>query len=123
MQNKLNIYKSYFLSPEFRVERDEAKCIKCKVCVRQCSFGAHAYDAQADAVRADDNKCVGCNRCSVYCPTGALTIIQNPQQFKTNANWTPKHIKNIYRQAESGGVLVTGMGTDKPYPVYWDHLL
>lgn len=32
-------------------------------------------------------------------------------------------IKEIYKQAESGGVLLSSMGTPKPLPVYWDHLL
>jgi glutamate synthase domain-containing protein 2 len=32
-------------------------------------------------------------------------------------------IKDIKKQAETGGVLLTGMGCDKPYLTYWDRLL
>ena len=23
----------------------------------------------------------------------------------------------------TGGILLTGMGNDRPYPIYWDHML
>ena len=32
-------------------------------------------------------------------------------------------MRAIYLQAETGGVLLTGMGNDRPYPIYWDHML
>jgi glutamate synthase domain-containing protein 2 len=32
-------------------------------------------------------------------------------------------IKDIKKQAETGGVLLTGMGCDKPYLTYWDRLV
>ena len=37
--------KSY-LSSEFRIERDDTRCIRCQVCVRQCSYGTHEYDPE-----------------------------------------------------------------------------
>ncbi|GFP25186.1 hypothetical protein HKBW3S25_00644, partial [Candidatus Hakubella thermalkaliphila] len=51
------------------------------------------------------------------------TIRKNPLYIKENANWTPQVLRNITRQAETGGVLLTGLGCDRPYPIYWDHLL
>jgi len=47
----------------------------------------------------------------------------NPLAFRPNDNWAPWHIKAIYRQAEDGGILLTGMGNDKPYFNILDHLL
>src|SRR5699024_359116 len=32
-------------------------------------------------------------------------------------------ISEIYRQAGSGGVLLSSMGNPKPFPVYWDKIL
>jgi hypothetical protein len=32
-------------------------------------------------------------------------------------------IKEIYKQASSGGVLLSSMGNPKPLPVYWDKIL
>jgi len=111
------------IQPEFVVERDEEKCIRCEVCVRQCAFEVHQYDAEDDVVTSDNSKCVGCHRCVSLCPTKALVVKQNPLDFKENAYWTSFVLRNIYRQAESGGVLLTGMGTDRQYPIYWDHIL
>lgn len=111
------------MAPEFLIERDEDRCIACQVCVRQCANDAHLYDAEDDSVFSDSSKCVGCHRCVTLCPTDALTIKKNPLYIKENANWTLQVLRNITKQAETGGVLLTGMGCDRPYPIYWDHLL
>ncbi len=111
------------LTPEFIIERNDARCIRCQVCVRQCANLAHIYDQEEDRVLADDSKCVNCHRCVTLCPTRAITIRKNPLEFKENASWTATAIREIYKQAETGGILLTGMGNDKPYPIYWDRML
>ncbi len=108
---------------EFEIERDEQKCISCQVCVRQCSNDVHEYDSDQDLIYSNNLKCVGCQRCETLCPTGAIKIKQRQQEFRQNYNWSPSHLRNIYKQADSGGVLLTGMGADKKYPIYWDHIL
>ena len=112
-----------YLPPQFIIERDEARCIQCQVCVRQCSFDAHYYDVEDDEVLSREQNCVGCHRCVVFCPTNALTIRQNPLDYKENYNWRPEIIEDIIRQAETGGMLLSGMGNDKDYRIYWDHLV
>jgi glutamate synthase domain-containing protein 2 len=67
--------------------------------------------------------CVGCHRCALFCPTRALTIRKNPLEYRENYNWRPEVIEDIIKQAETGGVLLTGMGNDKDYRIYWDHLV
>lgn len=111
------------LESEFKIARNDDMCIRCAVCERQCGFGAHTYDADDDEIVSDSSKCVGCHRCVTLCPTNAVNIVRNPLHFKTNANWTGQVIKDIYKQAETGGVLLTGMGSPKPYPIYWDHMV
>jgi glutamate synthase domain-containing protein 2 len=111
------------LTSEFIVERDETRCIACQVCVRQCANDVHAYDGDEDWVYSDYSRCVGCHRCVTLCPTQALTIRENPLDFRPNANWTPQRLRSIYKQAETGGILLSGMGCDRPYPIYFDHLL
>ena len=91
--------------------------------MRQCSFGAQAYDAEDDVVVGDDERCVACHRCVVFCPTQALTITRNPLDYRENFNWRPEVIEDVIKQSETGGVLLTGMGNDKPYPIYWDRLV
>lgn len=108
---------------EFIIERDQEKCIACQACVRMCSNDAHTYDAETDTVSSNSANCVGCHFCETLCPTDALTIKRNPSEFKLNANWNVGAIKAVTKQAETGGVLLTGMGCDRPYPIYWDHIL
>lgn len=108
---------------EFEIERDIEKCISCQVCVRQCSNDVHYYDSEDDIIYSDNIKCVGCHRCESLCPTGAIRISRREAVFRKNYNWVPSQLKNIYKQADSGGVILTGMGCDKPYTVYWDHIL
>ncbi len=118
------LYKApYDTFSDFVIDRDKDLCINCRVCERQCSYNAHIYDPETDSMKEDNPKCVDCHRCEALCPTGALSIKENPRNFKANASWTPYYIKNLYKQASTGGILLTGMGNDKPYRIYWDHIL
>ncbi len=114
--------KTYVI-PEYLVERDEKRCIRCKVCINQCTYETHYYDADTDTVYSKDENCVNCQRCVTFCPTHAITIRKNPNINRENANWTFDAIRDIKKQAESGGVILTGMGCDKPDYTYWDKLL
>jgi len=70
-----------------------------------------------------DEKCVNCHRCVALCPTRALKIVKSGHTFKENANWPGKIINEIYKQAESGGVLLSSMGNPESFPVYFDKML
>lgn len=111
------------LTPEFRIVRDHDRCIACQVCVRQCANDIHAYDVDDDWVFSDESRCVACHRCVTLCPTHALTIRRTALDFRANANWTAERITSIYKQAQTGGILLTGMGCDSPYPIYFDHMV
>ncbi|MDD4952552.1 MAG: glutamate synthase-related protein, partial [Desulfovibrionaceae bacterium] len=108
---------------DFVIDRDKDRCINCKVCVRQCSYEAHYWDENRQRVMHDNSKCVGCHRCEALCPTAALTIRKNPSEFRDNALWRPVFLKNIYKQADTGAVLLGAMGSPVDIPCYWDHLL
>ena len=109
--------------PAFQVKIDHDKCIRCRRCLQQCGWGVYSYNAQKDRIQAAEEKCTACGRCVVYCPEGALLVEPHPLALKENFNWRPYHLRNIWKQAESGGVLLTGMGNNLPYPVFWDNLL
>lgn len=115
--------KKSLLFPDFTVTRDPDKCIQCEVCVRQCAFDAHSFDKEANKIETDVSKCVSCLRCATMCPTSALTVSEYQQNIKKNKNWTEKQLKELYKQSETGGILLTGMGTDKDYKIIWDHIL
>jgi len=112
-----------YVAPKFKVVRDKDCCIHCQVCVNQCSFETNYYDAEEDLVISREENCVGCQRCATFCPTKALNIVYNPPEYRGNYNWRSDVIDDIARQAETGGVLLTGMGDDKQQRIYWDHLL
>ncbi len=117
--------KNYFDRgyPEFTVERDDEKCIRCQVCVRQCSYDATFYDEDRDKITNDDHNCTGCQRCVMYCPTFCIDVKPREIGFKKNSHWAPQDIRNINKQAKTGGILLTGMGNDKEYTEYWDKML
>ena len=112
-----------YLTSDFEVVRNPARCTNCRICEKQCANGVHSYNAELKAMVSDETKCVDCLRCVTYCPTRALKIVKNDCCFRENENWTSNTIKEIYKQADSGGVLLSSMGNPKPLPVYWDRIL
>ncbi len=112
-----------YFPAEFEIIRNYDKCISCRVCERQCANEVHYYDSDFGRMLAHDEKCVDCQRCVTLCPTNALKIVQNENSFRKSANYTQQLMIENYRQAESGGVLLSSMGTPKEYPVYWDKIL
>ncbi len=112
-----------YIYPEFEVIRNQNRCIACRVCERQCSNEVHSFDAEGHIMLSDESKCVNCQRCVSLCPTHALKIVKSDCRLRENANWSDQSIKEIYKQASSGGVLLSSMGNPNPLPVYWDKLL
>ena len=112
-----------YLFPEFEVVRSETRCTACRICEKQCACGVHSFDEKTKRMRADESRCVDCQRCVSFCPTHALKIVKNDCTFRENANWQADTIREIYKQAASGGVLLSSMGTPKALPVYWDRIL
>jgi len=112
-----------YIYPDYEIVRDYNRCIVCRVCERQCANEAHEYLADSNKMTADNAKCVNCHRCVSLCPTRALKIVKSDHTFKENANWSNKSIKEIYKQADSGGVLLSSMGNPENYPVYFDKIL
>ncbi len=110
-----------YIYPEFEVVRNADRCTACRVCALQCANGVHTY---ADGVMiSDERKCVACHRCVALCPTRALKIVKSDHTFRPNGNWSGQAIEEIYRQAETGGVLLSSMGNPTSLPVYWDKIL
>ena len=112
-----------YIRPDYEVVRNEARCIACRVCERQCANEVHSFDPETGLMKADESKCVNCHRCVSLCPTHALKIVKTDDTYRENANWDAQTINEVYRQANTGGVLLSSMGNPKPYPVFWDKLL
>jgi len=108
------------IQPEFKVKIDYDKCHKCGRCVQQCGWGVYSFNERPIP---DDSKCRACHRCVTYCPAHCITIQKNDLAYRDNDNWSPGLRKSVWRQAETGGVMLTGMGNDKPYQSIFDHLV
>lgn len=108
---------------DFKIVRDIEKCIKCQVCARVCSNDVHEYDIETGYIISYNEKCVGCHFCEDLCPTGALIIQRNVPEIKPISHWDSNIVYNIIKQAETGGVLLTSMGSDKPFKEYFDHIV
>ena len=54
-------------------EVDEAKCVKCGACVRDCAFRALKMEDGAPRMAFPD-RCMKCQHCLAVCPTGAVTF-------------------------------------------------
>ena len=71
--------------PDFPLQRDASKCIKCLRCVAECEKVQHCsvWDFTGagpnhqivvkDGLRIQDAGCALCGQCITHCPTGALT--------------------------------------------------
>ncbi len=107
--------------PEYLATIDREKCIRCKRCIQNCGWGVYSWGG--DKILIDTSKCVKCLRCYHYCPEEAIEIKDNPTRFKTNAYWGYHNIRNLKKQAETGGIPLTGMGSDLPYTILFDNML
>ncbi len=88
------------LPAEFTVNIDHERCRRCKRCVINCSFSAIEFK---DRVTPNHRLCVACHRCATFCPEGAITITENPLDYKYGYNWTPEIRKNILSRLRAEG--------------------
>ena len=112
-----------YIYPEFEVVRNSDKCTNCRICEKQCYNGVHSFNEKKGVMISDDSKCVDCQRCVSFCPVHALKIRKTDCTLRENANWQSDTVKEIYKQASTGGVLLSSMGSPVKMPVYFDKIL
>jgi len=93
--------------PEYEVIRNKDKCTNCKICIKECANEVHSFNEKFNTMTEDSSKCVNCHRCVATCPMKALKIVKTDHVFKENENWSKQTIEEIYKQATSGGVLLS----------------
>ena len=52
-----------------------------------------------------------------------MKIEKNRCTLRESANWSSDAVEEIWKQAATGGVLLSAMGNPQPYPIYWDKIL
>lgn len=109
--------------PEFVVKIDNEKCIRCRRCTVECSYGVLSFDEKRSRIVSNDWKCVACLRCVAYCPVNAITVMRNPMTFSPHATWTELIRRDIILRAETGSSKLVATGTDLEYPTIFDRLL
>ena len=106
-----------YIPASFEVLRDQTRCIQCRLCQEQCANGVHLFSEKLGKMVSEEWKCVDCQRCVSFCPTHALAIRKSQNAFRENSNWKESTMLEIYKQANSGGVLLSSMGSPKEIPV------
>lgn len=105
--------------PEFEVIRNDSRCTRCRLCERQCANGVHSFDESRRLMLADESRCVNCSAASWSGPVRQLKIDKSDCAPRENANWDADTIREVYKQAASGGVLLSSHGQSQTSP----HLL
>jgi ferredoxin len=59
---------------EYVAEIDAEKCEGCRMCMRQCQFGAIGYSAAQKTCFVESSACYGCGVCRAPCKNDAITL-------------------------------------------------
>jgi NAD-dependent dihydropyrimidine dehydrogenase PreA subunit len=103
------------LPPEFIVSRYN-NCTNAQECTQACIYGVHEAREGGQIAEPKEDLCRGCFMCVLKCPKSAISISINPEFEKLgNSYFTPKRIKTIYFEAETGRVPVSGAGYNGPF--------
>lgn len=102
---------------KFRIVRGE-NCINCAKCTKVCIYEAHQRREDDPRIMADPNTevCRNCFRCIQECPRGALEKSLFSEFMDSGGKyWTPDILLTLWKQAETGGVPVSGAGYRGPF--------
>ncbi len=106
---------------KFRVMVDHDQCMLCGRCVDNCSY--NVFRMEDGKIRINSRNCVACHRCLSQCPRDAIMISERPCDYRNHPLWTGTVRENIFKQAETGKILLGGMGNTLDYPVIFDRLV
>ncbi len=97
----------------------EEGCLRCAVCVKtRCVYGVYEKRGlhAKQMIDSIDNQCMNCLRCVQSCPAELIHKSVNPE-FKAmgDSHWTPNIIANLWMQAKTGKIPVSGAGYPGPF--------
>lgn len=120
MTTKVPGTRSFFYPHFFR-----DYCDGCGECAIQCTFNEIRMERKGDDRYpvANLRSCGACHRCAYTCPRQAIEIKERQFNLRPHDLWNNEEVHRIHVQSSSGAVTLTGMGSGKPIPRYFDSLL
>ncbi|MDW8033986.1 MAG: glutamate synthase-related protein [Nitrososphaerota archaeon] len=98
------------LPKKFRVKIYN-NCVNIQECVQACVYNVHRVGEDSRLAEPLEELCRGCHRCTLVCPKGAICIELNPEFQKLGDSYfTPERIENLFFEAETGRIPVSGAG-------------
>ncbi len=82
---------------------DESKCIKCGLCVKDCTMNVLKMD-DFPKMKFDELECIKCEHCFAICPTAAISILgDNPDDTcnVSNSNVNPEEFNKMVKARRS----------------------
>ncbi len=97
----------------------EEGCLKCTSCVKkECVYNVYTTRSLDERQMLDslDSACQDCFRCVQNCPARLIQKGVNPT-YRTVGDhyWTPEILANLWAQAETGKIPVSGAGYGGPF--------
>ncbi len=99
---------------------ETTRCLGCRTCVKNTAcvyrvFQKRGFDSET-VVDTGDNMCISCMRCVQECKNNIMSRAVNPRfEALGDDYWTADLIANIWKQAESGNIPVSGAGYRGPF--------
>lgn len=107
--------------PKYKISIDNSLCMLCERCIENCSYGVFRREEQR--IVPNSRKCTACHRCISMCPRDAITLQEKPNDYRYHPVWTRDAREDIYKQAKTGQIILSGMGNAAEYPIIFDSLL
>ncbi|MBO3769056.1 MAG: glutamate synthase-related protein [Thermoproteota archaeon] len=86
-------------------------CVNIQECVQACIYNVHRVGEDGRITDPVEDLCRGCHCCTLSCPKGAICVELNPEfQRLGNTYFTPERMENIFFEAETGRIPVSGAG-------------
>lgn len=81
---------------------DEAKCIHCGLCAKDCIAKVIELDENKTPRVPDSKRCIGCQHCLAICPVGAISVMdKNPENSEKIYAQNPDMILNLIKSRRS----------------------
>jgi len=109
------------LPPRYRISIDPVRCMECERCIENCSYGVFRRDGER--ILVNSRNCTACHRCIACCPRDAISLDEQPCDYRSHPLWTREAREAIYNQARTGKIILAGMGNALDYPIIFDRLV